>query len=124
MGFQMNADQVTGLFDNNPGGSVGYRKNAVTYFDAIVTDVFLEPVRDFLGQESNLRFLPAFGISDDNLSFLNIPGLELQDLADTHAAPCHKFEHQPVSWTPGPENDLIDDILFQDLELGWFAGFE
>jgi hypothetical protein len=48
MGFQMNSNQITGLFDNIPGSSVGYRKNPIIGFDAIVTDIFLEPVRDFL----------------------------------------------------------------------------
>ena len=50
MGFQVNSDQVTGLFNNDPGGRVGYRENPVTGFDPIVTDIFLEPVRYFLGQ--------------------------------------------------------------------------
>ena len=120
----MNADQVTGLFNNDPGSSVGYRENPGTGFDPIVTDIFFEPVRDFLEQEGNLRLFSAFGVSNYNLQVFDIPGLEFQDLADTHAAPGHKFEHQPISWTPGPENDLIDHLLFQDLELGWFAGFE
>jgi hypothetical protein len=124
MGFQMNTDQVTCLLNNDPGGSVGYRENPVTGFDLIVTDIFLEPLCNFQGQEGNLRFFSAFGDSDDNLSVLNISGFELQDFADAHAAPCHKFEHQAVSWILGSENDLIDHILFQDLELSLFAGFE
>lgn len=120
----MNPDQITGLFNNNPGGSVCYRENPVTGFDFIVTDIFFEPVSNFLGQEGDLRFFAAFWVSDYNLPVFDIVWFEFQDLADTHAAPCHKFEHQAVSWTPCPENDLIDDILFQDFELGWFAGFE
>ena len=123
-GFKMNPDQITGLFNNDPGGSVGYRKNPIIGFDPIVTDIFLEPIRDFLGQEGNLRFFAAFGIPDDSLPVFDILGCEFQDLADPHAAPCHEFEHQPISWISGSENDFIDHILFQDLELGWFAGFE
>lgn len=120
----MNAYQLTGFLNNDLRGGVGYRKNLVSGLDPIVIDVIFEPICYFLGQESNLRFLPTFWVADGNLSFLNIPGLELEDLTDTHAAACHKFEHQAVSWTSRPEDDLIDDILFQDLERGWFAGFE
>jgi hypothetical protein len=124
MWFQMYPNQFTGLLNNDPRSGVGYWKNPVSGLDPFVTDVFFEPIRYFLGQESNLGFLAAFGVSDYNLPVFDIVWSEFQDLADTHAAPCHKFEHQAVSWISSSENDLIDDILFQDLELGWFAGFE
>ena len=120
----MNAHQVTGLFNNDPGSSVSYCENPVTGLDPIVTDIFLEPICNFQGQEGNLCFFSAFGVSNDNLSILNIYRGELQDLAYAHTAPCHKFENQPISWIPGPENDLIDHIFFQDLELSWLAGLE
>ena len=114
----MNSDQLTGLFNNDPGSSVGYRKNSVTGFDPIVTDIFLEPVRDFLGQEGNLRVFSALGIPDDSLPVFDILGCEFQNLADSHSTSGHEFKHQPVSWVPGPENDFIDYILFNNLELG------
>jgi hypothetical protein len=66
----MNADQVTGFLNNDPRGSVGYRKNPGTGFDPIVTDIFLEAIRDFLRKEGGLRLFTAFGVSDDNLSIL------------------------------------------------------
>jgi len=124
MWFQMYPNQFTGLLNNNPRGGVGYWKNPVSGLDPFVTDVFFEPIRYFLGQESTLQFLPTFGVTDDNLSFLNIPGLELEDLTDPHAAACHELQHQPISCISCPENDLIDQILFEDLERGWFAGSE
>ena len=120
----MNADQVTGLFNNDPGGSVGYRKNPVTGFDPIVTDIFLEPVRDFLGQEGNLRFIAALGIPDDSLPVFDILGCEFQNLADSHATTSHEFEHKSVPGMPSSENDFIDHILFKDFELGHLPYFE
>jgi hypothetical protein len=64
----MNPYQHTGLYDNDPGSSVCYRKNPVSGFDPIVTDIFLEPVRDYLRKKGNLRLLSALGIPDDYLS--------------------------------------------------------
>ena len=115
----MNPNQFTGLFNYDSGGSIGYRKNSVSGFDAIITDIFLEPVRDFLRQEGDLRLFSAFWIPNDSLPVFDILGCEFENLADTHAAPCHKFEHQAVSWTPGPEDDLIDYVFFNNFELGW-----
>lgn len=51
----MNPNQITGFFNHDSGCSVGYRKNPVTEFDTIVTDIFLEPVRDFLSQLRELK---------------------------------------------------------------------
>jgi len=114
----MNSDQITSFLDNNPGGRVCDWKNPVTGFDPIVIDIFLEPVRDFMGQEGNLRFFSALGVPDDSLPVFDILGCEFQDLTDSHATACHEFEHQPIPRIPGPENDFIDHILFKDLELG------
>lgn len=59
----MNPYQVTGFLNDDPGRSVGYRKDPVLGFDPIVTDKFMEPISDFLGQERNLRLLSALGYS-------------------------------------------------------------
>ena len=115
----MNPDQLTGVFNNDPGGSICYRKNPILGLDPVVADIFLEPICNFLGQKGDLRLFSAFWIPDDSLPVFDILGCEFENLADTHAAPCHKFEHQAVSWTPGPEDDLIDDVFFNNFELGW-----
>ena len=117
----MNPDQLTALYNNDPGSSVGYRKNPIAEFDAIVTDIFLEPIRNFLGQKGNLHFLATLGVPDDNLSIFDILGCEFQDLSDSHAAMCHEFEHEAISWILCSENDFIDHIFFQDFELGKLA---
>ena len=75
MGFQVNTDQIAGLLDNNPGGSVGYRKNTVLGFDPIVTDELLEPIRYFPGQEGNLRLFSAFGVPDGRFPVFDVLGL-------------------------------------------------
>jgi len=57
----MNADQVTGFFNNDPGGSVGYRKNPGTGLDPIVTDVFLSRSATFWGRKATSNSFPLFG---------------------------------------------------------------
>ena len=74
MGFQINSDQITSLFDNNPCGSIGYRKNSVIGSDPGVVDIFLEPISDFLWQENNLRLFSGFWVSNDNLPVFDILG--------------------------------------------------
>jgi hypothetical protein len=51
MGSQVNTNQIAGLHHNNPRGSVCDWENLVTGFDPIVTDIFLQPISDFLGQK-------------------------------------------------------------------------
>ena len=117
----MDAQQLTALYDNDPGSSVGYRENPVSGFDPIVTDIFLEPVHDLMGQEGNLRFIAALGISDDSLPVFDILGCEFQNLAYSHTTTGHEFEHEPVSLIPCSENDFINDVFFQDFELDNFS---
>jgi hypothetical protein len=124
MAFQMNPDQLTGLLNNYSRSSLGYRENPGAWFGPIVTDIFVEPIRDFQLQKCNLCLISALGVSNDYLSIQNILRSEFKDLADTQAAAGHSFEHQPVSWISGSENDLVDHVLFQNIELSWFAGFE
>jgi hypothetical protein len=44
MGPQINADQITGLLDNNSGGGIGYWKNSIIGCDPVVADIFLETI--------------------------------------------------------------------------------
>jgi hypothetical protein len=120
MGFQMNSDQIAGLLDNNPGSSVGYRKNPILGFDAIVTDIILEPVRHFLRQEGNLRLFSTFWIPNDSLPVFDILGCEFENLADPHARTGHEFEHKTIPGIGRSEDDLIDYVFFNNFKLGWF----
>lgn len=51
----------------------------------------------------------------------SIFGPEFQNLANPHARAGHEFKHEAVSGIYGLEDDFIDDILFQDVELGLLA---
>jgi hypothetical protein len=44
MGPQMNTDQISGLFHNNPCSSVCYRKNPFIGLNLIFSIIFLEPM--------------------------------------------------------------------------------
>ena len=76
MRLEVDANQITGLPNNNPGGSVSYRENPVIGVNPIVTDKLLEPVRYFLGKEGNLRFLYALRVPDGSFPVLDILGSE------------------------------------------------
>jgi hypothetical protein len=117
MGFQMNFDQFAGLFDNNSGGSVGYRENPVSGFDPVVANIFLEPIRDFLGQEGDLCFFSAFGVSNDSLAVFDIFGCEFENLAYSHARAGHEFENEAIPGIGRSENDFIDCVFFNNFEL-------
>ena len=120
----MDAYQIPCLLDDQPGSRICQLENSGIGLDFFFPNITSEPISNLLWQEHDLGSPAAFGVSDDGLSVFNIHGPEFQDLADTHSAACHQFEHQPVPWILGPENDFIDHILFQDLELGWLRSPE
>ena len=114
----MDADQFTGFFHDASGGTICYRESSGIGIDPIVTNIFLEPVGYFLWQENHLGLSAAFRFSDNDLPVFEIRGGEFQDLADSHTTPGHEFEHEPVSWVVRSENNFIDNVLFEDFELG------
>jgi len=74
-----------------------------------------------LWDKDDLCLLAAFGISQDQFPVINIPGPKLKHLADSHPAPGHEFQQQAVSRFHGPEDDLIDDFLFENRPMGDFG---
>ena len=74
MGFKMNPDQVTGLLNNDSGGSVGYRENTGIGFDLVFTNVSLKSVCNFLRQESHLGLPAALRVADNGPAVVNIYG--------------------------------------------------
>jgi hypothetical protein len=115
----MNSDQSAGFFDNDPGGSVGYRKNSIIGSDPVVADIFLEPISDFLGQEGYLGLFSALGISNDSLPVFDIFGCDFENLADPHARAGHEFENEAIPGIGRSEDDLINDVFFNNLKLDW-----
>jgi hypothetical protein len=124
MGFQTDPGQLPGLFNNDPGGSIGYRKNTGTYFDAGMIDLFLESVRNSLWQESNLRLFFTLGVPDNSLPVFDIYWYEF--LAPPILMPLRAMGSSSNrflgSW--GRENNFIDHILFKNIRLGRFASSE
>ena len=51
------------------------------------------------------------------LLIIHIHCSKLQDLAHPHATPGHEFQHEAVSYFGGPEDDLVDGLLFLDLPM-------
>jgi hypothetical protein len=64
----------------------------------------------------------ALGIILDQLPVKTIIRYQFQLLTDTQTVSGNQYEHQPVFWIPGPENDLINHVFFQNIELSWFEG--
>ena len=115
----MNSNQIAGLFDNNPGGGIGYRKNSIIGSDLVVADIFLEAIRDFLRQEGDLRLFSTFWIPNDSLPVFDILGCEFENLSDPHACTGHEFENETIPGVGRSEDDLIDYVFFNNFKLGW-----
>ncbi len=75
-----------------------------------------------VGDEDYLRLLATFGVPDYEFLVLHIPASKLENLAYPHATPGHEFQHEAVSYFRGPEDDLVDGLLFLDLQCTSFPG--
>ena len=49
---------------------------------------------------------------------------QVQDFADSHAAPGHQFQHQSVSGVCRTEDDLINRLLIDDVPLDRLGSLE
>ena len=65
-----------------------------------------------------------YGILNGKFLIIHIHGGELQDLANPHATPGHEFQHEAVSHLGGPEDDLVNNILFVNLPLSQLSWSE
>ena len=57
----MKPDQATGLLNNDPRGSVGYREDPVTGFDPIVADILNDLVDHVFFQNIELSWFEGCG---------------------------------------------------------------
>ena len=55
---------------------------------------------------------------------IDVVGTEVQHFSYSHAASCHEFEHDSVSWFGGPEDDFVNGLFFQDDPLVHRSSFE
>ena len=73
--------------------------------------------RHLLRNKDDLFLFATFGISEHRLSVVNISGGDFQDLAYSHATTGHEFKHEPVSWIFGSQDDLINNLFFQNFTV-------
>ena len=124
MGSDMDTNQITSFFDDQPGCRICQRENPIIGPDLFFPNIPSEPVGNLLGQEYGFSLSTAFRISDNGFTVLNVHGFEFQDLTNAHTASGHQLQHQPVPLVSSPEYDLVDHILFKDLELSGLASPE
>ena len=115
---QRYADHFPGFGHHHPCRLIGNRKNPILAGLAALGGIFPQSVSNFLGNEHDLMFPPALGLSQIQLPVLEIIGGELQHLTDAHAPSGHQFQDQTVSDLGRPENDLVNGILFDDVPAG------
>ena len=94
---QLDTDQTSGLFHDNPRRSICYREDHVIGLDLIFSNISLEPVSYFLREKNHLSLFAAFGVPDDYLPIFDISGNQFQNFPDSHAASCHELRNEPVS---------------------------
>jgi len=124
VGFKIDSDQFTGLSDHLSCRGVLDLKNPLTRLQALNPDVFLQAIGNLLRYEDDFHFSATFWGLDEQFPVIDIFHLELKHLSDPHTAPGHEFQNKSISWIFTPENDLVDDILFEDCPLAASAGSE
>ena len=124
MGPQIDSNHSTCLIDHYPGSIVGDRKNTPHRVNAFVSDIFSESVSNLLRDVYDLGFPATFRLRQCDFSVLDINRPDLQYLPDSHTTLCHQFHHKPVSRIGCSENDLINQVLFDDFPLFRPAGPE
>ena len=124
MGTQIDSTHSPRLVDHYPGSVVSDRENTFFRFNVFVSDIFSESVSNLLRDVYDLGFPATFRLRQGDFSVLDINRSDLQHLPDSHTALGHQFHHKPVPWIGCPENDLINQVLFNDFPLFRPAGPE
>jgi hypothetical protein len=114
----MDAHHFSCLSDQGSGCRIGDRENAVIWPSAFIACMEAEPVGNLLGDKHDLLLFAAFRLVKDQLAALQVFHSELEHLAYPHPSAGHQFKHQAVPDFGGPEYDLIDRILLDDLPAG------
>jgi hypothetical protein len=124
MGAQFDPDHLARLVDHYSGSVVGDRENTPLRFNVFFSDIFSESVCNFLRDVYDLGFSATFWLRQCDFAVFDINRSDLQHLPDSHAALGHQFHHEPVTWIGGSENDLINQVFFNDFPLLRTAGPE
>ena len=78
-------------------GRIGNREDPSVWLNSLLSDVFFETVSHFLWNEDDLRLMAAFRVPDDDLSVVDVSGSQPKNLSNSHPAPRHEFQYEPVS---------------------------
>ena len=107
----------TGLLHDEPGSPVSDGNDPLVGANPLFPDILHQPVADLVREKDHLGALAALGLPDEGLAVFDIVGRKLQDLPDAHAPAGHELQHEPIALVRRPEDDLVNDVLFQDLGL-------
>lgn len=94
---QMDPYKNARLVYDFPRGWIGNREDPSIWLNSLLLDVFFKTMSHFLWNEDDLCLMTAFGIPDDDLSVLNVSGSQPKNLSDSHPAPRHELQYEPVS---------------------------
>jgi hypothetical protein len=111
---EMDSHQFSRPNHHQPCSLIGNRKNAILRRIACILDIFAKPVRNLLRDKDDFMLVAAFWRLQDKFLVLKVLLSEFQDLSDPHPPAGHQLKNQPVPDLCGSENDLIDNILFDD----------
>jgi len=114
MGSEPNPHLIPCLLDHCPGSFVTYGKDLMIGLDFLVPDIFLESVSYLLRDEYVLPLFPTLGVPERQFPAIDISGPQLQDLAYSHSASGHQFQHETVSGFDCCEDDFVDHVFFDD----------
>ena len=114
MRTQFDTDFSACFFYDLPGARITDRENPFVGCDIFCADIFPESARHLFRNEHDFILPAALGADQKQFAVLEIHHSEFEHFPDPHAAPGHKFKHQPVSYVVSQEDNLINNIFFQD----------
>ena len=107
----------SGLCHHGPGRLIGNRENPIIGSLAVLIRIGAQTIRHFWGNEYDFVLIAAFGLLKDQLAILNVNQPQFQDLTDTHSAPRHQLQYQPVAALGGPKNDFVNGLFFKHIQF-------
>jgi len=121
MGSQCNTHQSSGLFDDDPCSGVSNREYPLSRSNGFPLNVAAQPIGNFSGDEDQFRVLTTLGVLDRQLLVVDILGGKFQHFADSHAAPGHEFQKEPVPHLGRPEDDFVHRFFFDNIPVSGLA---
>ena len=115
---QVDSNQLPGFYHHHSCRLIGDRKYPILRGLAFFRRIITQPVGHLLRNKHDFMFLTAFGLSQDQLTILNIIQPQFQHLSDPHAASGHQFKNQPISDFDCSEYDLFNCLFFDDFPSG------